>query len=100
MTYLSQCPGPLRDAPAALSVPLPRLCQLVLHRAELDELLLELCVEILLSAGDLLESARDLVVKFVEVGVSLLEGRVNARLVKVHLFDVHAPVLQPRCNFK
>ena len=57
-------------------------------------MLLELVVDVFLAAGDLLESARDVVVQLVELTLRVLEIRVDVVVVLVHLVDVHAPVLR------
>ena len=54
---------------------------------------LQLVVDVLLPTPDLLQGACDLPVESVQVGLGLLEGRVNTVTVLVHLVYVNTPVL-------
>ena len=58
------------------------------------EMVLQLVVDVLLPAADLLQCAGDLVIQLVEVRPCVLQRRLYPVLVLVHLLRVHPPVLE------
>ena len=57
-------------------------------------MMLQLTVDVFLSAGYLLQCPRDFVVQFVQVALGVFERVLDAVFVLMHLFNMNPPILQ------
>ena len=57
-------------------------------------MMLQLAVDVFLSAGYLLQCPCDFVVQFVQVALGVFEGVLDAVFMLMHLFHMNPPILQ------